>query len=208
MRRLINYGLAVGIAGVLMLSTSGISAQSYKLGDAEFAKKLCDSWNSSSLPKILSAKSSGGNDWINTVTGYGVPAKQPAGYQKIVSGRDDCKGWKKFELVIEKQADGMAKCTSAGDYTGSRVTWQFLPSTVGWFDYAQSFGYGAFMTLWYNGMIGDMFVGKANQGNFAIFFKLGGKLALQSDYKTGCTGLNVADADKAYNALMSKWSGK
>ena len=205
MRRMMNIGLTVGIVSAMMLSASGVSAQSYRLGDTEFAKKLCDSWNGSKLPKILAAKDAGGNNWIDTVTGYGVPKKQPAGYQKIVSGRDDCKGWPKFELVIEKQADGSAKCTSAGPYTGSKVTWQFLPSTVGWFDYAQSFGYGAFMTLWYNGMIGDMFVGKANQGNFAIFFRMAGKLAVNSDYKTGCNGMDAEDVEDARNNLKKAW---
>jgi hypothetical protein len=201
MKKTINIGLAAGILTAMMLSASGISAQSFKLGDPEFAKKLCDAWNTSNLPKVLADKSAGGNNWINFVTGYGVPAKQPAGYQKIVSGRDDCKGWPKFELVVEKQADGTAKCTSAGPYTGSKVTWQFLPSTTGWFDYAQSFGYGAFMTLWWNGMIGDMIQGKANQGNFGTFFRIAGKIALESDYKTGCTGMNADNVEKARNNL-------
>lgn len=188
------------------LPMKGAFAQ-VRLADSEFAKKLCSSWNESKLTTILAAKSSGGNDWIDTVTGYGVPVKQPKGYQKIVSGRADCKGWPKFELVIEKQADGTAKCTSAGPYNGKQVTWQFLPSTTGWFDYAKDFGYGAFMTLWWNGMIGDMMVGKANQGNFAIFFKLAGKIALDADYKTGCTGLDASDVEKSM-ASLKKSMGK
>ena len=123
MRRITEKGiLAVFAASMMMLSISGVSAQSYKLGDADFAKKLCDSWNQSKLPKVLAAKASGGNDWIDIQT-----AKEPKGYQKIVSGRYECKGWPKFELVIEKQDDGTAKCTSAGIYNGAKVTWQFLP---------------------------------------------------------------------------------
>ena len=183
-------------------------AQDMKLADEKFAKELCDAWNKTSLPKILGEEKSGGNDWINKVTGYNVPNKQPAGYQKIVSGRADCKGWQKFELVIEKQADGSAKCTSGGKYSGSKVTWQFLPATDKWFKYADSFGYVAFMQLWNNGMIGDMFVGKANKGNFQIFFREAGKIGLKTDYKSGCNGLDAAEAEEAVADLKSSWGMK
>lgn len=195
------------VLAVMLATISSISAEGM-LGDTQFAKDLCESWNNSKLPKILGDKKSGGNDWINVVTGYSVPVKQPAGYQKIVSGRKDCKGWPKFELVVEKQADGSAKCTSGGAYNGTKVTWQFLPTTQGWFTYARSFGYGAFMSLWWNGMIGDMFEGKRNQDNFQIFFKLAGQLALKTDYKTGCTGLDVSDVDDAREKLVKAWGVK
>ena len=198
--------ISVQIAIVALLSASGLTAQGMKLGDAAFAKALCAKWNTSKLPKLLAAKSAGGNDWIDTVTSRGVPVKQPKGYQKIVSGRKDCPGWPKFELVIEKQSDGTAKCTSAGAYNGKKVTWQFLPNTDGWFSYATSFGYGAFMRLWMNGMVGDMMTGKKNQGNFQIFFRLGGQIALNTDYKTGCKSKNFGDADKEYKALKQKWA--
>ena len=187
-----------------VLSGSGLFAQN-KLADTQFAKDMCNAWNSSKLPKILGDKSSGGNNWINVVTGYNVPVKQPAGYQKIVSGRKDCKGWPKFEMVIEKQADGSAKCTSAGPYSGSKVTWQFLPATDKWFKYARSFGYIAFMQLWNNGMVGDMFEGKRNQDNFAIFFNFAGKIALKTDYISGCNGIDKEDVEEEVADLKKAW---
>ena len=184
-----------------ILFSGSVFSQNMKLADATFAKEMCKKWNSSTLPKKLAAESAGGNDWIDTNVASGVSK----GFQKIVSGRYGCKGWPKFEMVIEKQADGTAKCTSAGAYNGKKLTWQFLPSTEGWFDYAGSFGMGAFMVLAKNGFKGSYWTGKKNQGNFAIFFRFGGKLALKSDYKTGCTGLNVADADKAAANLRKKF---
>ncbi|MDH5656556.1 MAG: hypothetical protein OEZ34_11640 [Spirochaetia bacterium] len=201
MRRIMNLGIAAGFAAAMMLSTTGISAQSYKLGDAEFAKQLCNSWNASKLPTILASKDKGGNNWIDIRVTKGVAD----GYQKIVSGRHDCKGWPKFELVIEKQDDGTAKCTSAGVYSGSKVTWQFLPSTDGWFEYAHSFGYMAFMVLTKNGFKGSMPVGHSNMKNFAIFFRMAGKLALQSDYKSGCNGIDLDDVEDARSDLKKKW---
>ncbi len=187
---------------VFMLPGAAFAA-GMRLGDAQFAKQLCDSWNESKLPVILGRKGSGGNGWIDTVTSRNVPVQQPAGYQKIVSGRADCEpAWPRFELVIEKQSDGRALCTSAGLYDGEKVTWQFLPDTAGWFSYARSFGYGAFITLWSNGMIGDFFTAKSNQDNFQIFFQLAGKLALKSDYKSGCSDMDLEDVEDARNDLL------
>ncbi len=189
---------------LLVFTTGGVSAQEMKLGDAVFASKLCAAWNNSKLPSLLGTESKGGNGWIDTVTSRKVPVQQPAGYQKIVSGRADCKpAWPKFELVIEKNEDGSAMCTSSGVYNGKRVTWQFLPDTEGWFTYAKNFGFGAFYSLWSNGMIGDFTTAKANQSNFQIFFKLAGKLALESDYKSGCGDMDLDDVEDARNDLMN-----
>ena len=186
-----------------LLSGAGLFAEGNKLADAQFAKDLCAAWNSSKLPKLLADKSAGGNDWINHVNS--IKEKQPAGYQKIVSGRADCKGWPKFELVVEKQADGTAKCTSGGAYTGSKLTWQFLPASDKWFKYARSFGYVAFMQLWNNGMVGDMMEGKKNQDNFAIFFNIAGRLALKTDYISGCTGIDKDDVEEEVVELKKAW---
>ncbi|MCK5691065.1 hypothetical protein KAI87_17410, partial [Myxococcota bacterium] len=99
------------LAGIVALgvSVSVSAAESYKLGDAVFAKKLCAGWNSSSLPKALGSEEQGGSGWIDVET----TGNAPKGMQKIVSGRADCEGWTKFELLIEKQEDGSAKCTSS-----------------------------------------------------------------------------------------------
>jgi hypothetical protein len=191
----------------LLYAFTNVTAESMKLGDEQFAKELCEAWNESRLPWALGTKAAGGNEWINAVTTRNVPAPQPAGYQKIVSGRAECRNWPKFELVIERQADGSAKCISAGTYNGRRVTWQFLPDTSGWFDYAKDFGYAAFMSLWLNDMIGDMITAKANQDHFAEFFRIAGKIALKTDYRSGCEGINPADVELSVQGLRKASGG-
>lgn len=167
-------------------SENDLSAQGgMKLGDAEFARQLCTAWNNSKLPRLLGDEdATRGSDWINIDTGI---SRVPAGYQKIVSGRHDCKGWPRFELVIVKQPDGSAKCISAGRHNGRDITWQFLPTTENWFNYAKSFGMGAFAGLWKNGMKGKYWTAYGNRDNFKIFFQLAAGIGKNADIKTGCT---------------------
>ena len=61
------------------------------------------------------------------------------------------------------------------------------------------------MVLTKNGFKGSMPVGHANMGNFAIFFRMAGKLALESDYKTGCTGMDAKDVEEARADLKKAW---
>lgn len=200
--RLKTKAMLTAISFLTLISSPLRSESEMRLADSKFANELCAGWNSSRLPKLLGTEEAGGNGWINKITSRGVPEQQPAGYQKIVSGRSDCKNWDKFELVIERQTDGTAKCTSAGSYNGKRVTWQFLPSTAGWFEYAENFGLGAFMSLWNNGMVGDYTTAYANRGNFQIFFRIAGKIGLKSDYKSGCDGLDTEEAEESYKKLQ------
>lgn len=182
-----------------------VSSQTIRLGDVEFAQRLCQAWNRSSLKRRLGDKKIGGSNWINISTNI---SKVPQGYQKIVSGRADCKGWPKFELVIERQPDGTAKCTSAGAYNGTKLTWQFLPTTEGWFEYARSFGMGAFYSLWRNGMRGNKGTAWSNSGNFKIFFQLAANIGLKSDWQSGCSGVDKEDVQEAIDDLKKAWKRK
>ncbi|GEM_PF-1321065 len=197
---------AFSLGLILVLEPNEISAGgSYKLADAAFAKKLCWAWNSGSLPKKLGSEAAGGSGWIDKDTGV---SQVPAGYQKIVSGRADCANWPKFELVIQKDEKGLARCVSGGPYSGSQMTWQFLPSTENWFNYAGNFGMRAFAQLWNNGMKGTYTTAYANRGNFSIFFRQAAWIGLASDYTSGCTGMDKAKVDEAVKELKAAWKMK
>lgn len=207
-RSIITFSMlaAFSLSLILLLEPNEITAGgSFKLGDSIFAKKLCWAWNHGSLPKKLGSESQGGSGWIDKVTGV---SKVPTGYQKIVSGRADCKGWPKFELVIQKDEKGQAKCVSAGAYNGSQLTWQFLPSSDNWFNYARGFGMRAFAQLWGNGMKGTYGTAYSNRGNFAIFFRQAAWIALKSDYISGCSGIDKEEVEEAAQELKKAWKMK
>ncbi|MDH5657110.1 MAG: hypothetical protein OEZ34_14450 [Spirochaetia bacterium] len=173
----------------------------FKLADIVFAKNLCTSWNSSKLPELLGSETAGGNGWVDTVVRHNVPEPQPSGYQKIVSGRSDCKPeWPKFELVIKRNHHGKAICTSSGLYDGTRVTWHFLPTTEDWFHFEQGFA----LSLWRANTIGDFIVSMKNYKNFELFFNIASGLSLQSDYIYGCGGMDIEKVEQSRNMHLKK----
>ncbi len=183
-------------------------AMALQFGDAAFAKKLCSAWNNSSLPKRLGEKGKDfggiqGNGWIDFKTGE---SGAPEGYQKIVSGRRDCSSWPKFQLVLKKDDNGMAKCdvNESGAYDGSNLTWQFIPKTEHWFNLAKSFGMMDFMKLM-NGFRGPMFFAKQNQGNFQIFWRLGARIGVNSDWQSGCQGIDVDSTQSEIDSYKRKF---
>jgi len=192
MKKIVKNSLLVCVA---LLFTYSMNAEKIKLGSPAFAKKLCASWNWGSLSSRLGdekkiQKKYNPTDWINISTGI---SKVPKGYQKIVSGRADCKNWPKIQFIIKKQENGRAKCVSAGKYDGKNLTWQFLPTTANWIDYGRSFGMGAFYGLWSNGMKGNKGTAWSNRGNFKIFFRKAARIGIKSDWMTGCNFKDKSD---------------
>jgi len=207
MKKIIFLAFMTIIGGTFLLTSSNLAASaSYKFGDTTFAKKLCVAWNNSSMPKRLGTKTAGGTGWIDYFTGETKTAPKK-GYQKIVSGRRDCKGWPKFQIVLEKDENGLAKCNveKSGKYDGTNLTWQFIPETEHWFNFAQSFGMFDFAKLM-NGFKGPMWFAKKNQKNFQVFWRLGAKLGLSSDWKTGCKGLDVDDVQDEIDDYKEKFN--
>ncbi len=206
MKKIVFLSLMVAGGFAFMLNSSTLTAAgSYKFGDVTFAKKLCKAWNNSSMPKRLGTKAVGGTGWINYFTGETKSAPKK-GFQKIVSGRRDCKGWPKFQIVLEQDASGKAICNVAksGKYDGKNLTWQFIPKTEHWFNFARSFGMFDFAKLM-NGFKGPMMFAKKNQSNFQIFWRLGAKLGLNSDWKTGCKGIDVEDVQDEIDDYKKKF---
>lgn len=196
---------AFSLSLMLLLEPNEISAgdRSYKLADTAFAGKMCWAWNNwkwkdskgkkTTLAQRLGATSQGGSGWVDVKTGV---SEVPAGYQKIVSGRRDCNGWPRFQLVIKKNELGEARCTAAGSYNNTKMTWQFLPTSDNWFNYGQGFGMGAFMALWKT-MEGKESTAFSNRGDFGLFFRMGAYFAVRSDYLSGCNGISKAKVKKA-----------
>jgi hypothetical protein len=188
-------------------------AEAFKFGDVEFTQRLCNAWNRSSLPKRLGEKDKKfgkikGNGWIDHATGVSKDAPKK-GYQKIVFGRRDCSGWPKMQLVIEKDDNGKAVCktSKSGRYNGRKMTWQFTPRTEHWFDLAQSFWMTDFSKLM-SGFKGPMWFAKQNQGNFQIFWRLGARIGLSSDWKSGCKGIDADDVKDEIEDYKEKFNIK
>lgn len=158
-----------GFSRVLLLVFAVGFVQPVLAGPAteQFAARLCAAWNSSDLPTKLGSESIGGSGWIDVVTGV---AEVPAGQQIIASGRFECSTTPEYALVIEKKSD-RAMCAAAIPYAGRR-TWQFLPNTDNYREYAASFGMGAFYSLWNNGMKGNKGTAWNNSKHFQLFFQL------------------------------------
>ena len=209
MKKILAFTVGIVAVFTFAISSSVISAGSFKLADATFAKKVCSAWNNSSLPYRLGSEKDRkyrgrtieGSDWIHSMG-------KKNGKQKIVAGRYDCKGWKAIEFVIEEDAEGLAKCVSAGNYSGSGLTWKFVPSSANWYEFAGGFGMMAFKDLWSNGMVGKYGTAWSNRGNFAIFFRLAGRIALNADWRSGCSGLKVNDVKEEIKDLKDDWNIK
>ena len=186
-----------------------VAAADGKLADNRFAAAVCQAWNASEMPCRLGSeekhtckgKQIEGSDWIHSLG-------RRDGKQKIVSGRADCRGWAKVEWNIGKDETGKAMCVSAGYHNGKGRTWQFIPSTANWFEFARSFGMGAFYSLWRNGMVGSKGTAWSNRAHFALFFALAGRVALKTDWRGGCVGLEVDDATEALAELKKAWKVK
>ena len=166
--------------GIIFMSVLAVEAQAQP-ATTLFARQLCAGWNASDLPQKLGSEEQGGSGWVDVVTGV---ARVPAGTQIIASGRYNCSQTPEFIITIEKQADGRALCAGHGVYNGTR-TWQFLPETNDWKEYARSFGMGAFFELWNNGMEGDKTTAWNNSDHFQKFFQIA--TGLSGEYlRPGC----------------------
>ncbi|WP_411823405.1 hypothetical protein [Leptospira sp. 'Mane'] len=131
---------------------------------AKFSEKLCAAWNESSLVTDLASESAGGSGWIDVVTGV---SEVKEGTQIIVSGRYDCSETPEYYIRIEKK-ENKAVCLASGLYDGQR-TWQFLPRTEEYKEFAAKFGLGAFYSLWNNGMKGNKVTAWNNSKYFQTF---------------------------------------
>lgn len=206
----------VSLAALFVMAISLMATEpawAFKFGDVTFTKKLCSAWNHSSLTKRLGQKGKKfgkikGNGWIDHFTGESKDVAQN-GYQKIVFGRRDCRSWPKMQLVIEKDDKGKAVCNMAksGRYNGSKLTWQFTPRTEHWFDLAQSFWMTDFSKLM-SGFKGPMWFAKQNQGNFQIFWRLGARIGISSDWKSGCKGIDTSDVKDEIEDYKKKFNIK
>ena len=98
----------------------------------------------------LTSESLGGSGWIDVVTGV---AEVKDGTQIIASGRYECAESPEYFIFVEKK-DNKVLCTRSGLYEG-QSTWQFLPKTEEYKEFAEKFGLGAFYALWNNGMKGN-----------------------------------------------------
>lgn len=152
-----------------------------RLMDARFAKLMCKGWNRTSLPKKLGRA---GSQWIDQAGSKGR--------QVLVVSRRDCKRWRKVQLVIEADAKGNARCTSAGAFRGGKYQWKFEPKTIHWADFTDGFG-SLKMPKIMSGFVGPYSTAMNNIGNFEVFFAMSGYLALKHKVDWMCVGADKAD---------------
>jgi len=193
MKKIHFFVFAFILAGTLSILSLN-AGNGVQFMSAEFAKMMCDGWNGSALPSKLGAKTSGGNDWINTENKY---TGEKRGKQVLIISRRDCPNIPRVQLTIETR-DGRALCTYGGAVTEAydRAEWAFAPETEQWYKFASGkWGYMQMPGIM-SGFRGPMFVARANIDNFGIFWKMAGSIAKRNnaDYRAGCSTLKDVTA--------------
>jgi len=173
MKRILTSLIGISIIMFIVISMTAISAESrMKFMSPAFAKQVCASWNTSSLPAKLGMT---GSKWINKGKVKGI--------QTMIFWVKNCKT-QRVQLTVENK-DGKAICTYGGIAKTTKPDWKIYPPSYKWYKCAT--GVNPMWQLMGN-FNGSMGVAMGNMSNFKIFFKVVGRLAVKTkaDFTTGC----------------------